>query len=250
MVWVPVKVERRIKANLNKYKKILRNAEEREFREANTVPIVMEMLADLMGWDKFEEISREYEIKKTYCDIGIEINGKLKLLVEVKAIYNKLSEDHLKQASDYAARKGIDWVILTNGIEWRAYKVILKDKIVDENIFNLNFLEINARNKKALEQIYSISKEGILKHVLRDMYSEKQVTNRYTIASLIMSEPVLKVLKREIKKVGDGVKIEDKELLEILQTNVIKNTIVESEKLKESTKHIKKQYAKIRRKAK
>ncbi|MCP3402852.1 hypothetical protein [Bradyrhizobium sp. CCGB20] len=30
---------------------------------------------------------------------------------------------HVKQAIDYAANKGIEWVVLTSGAHWRIYKV-------------------------------------------------------------------------------------------------------------------------------
>jgi predicted type IV restriction endonuclease len=34
-----------------------------------------------------------------------------------------LKDIHIKQAVDYAANEGIEWVVLTNGAMWRVYKV-------------------------------------------------------------------------------------------------------------------------------
>ena len=42
-------------------------------------------------------------------------NGKLHYLIEVKAIGSDLKENHVKQAVDYAANEGVDWVLLTTG---------------------------------------------------------------------------------------------------------------------------------------
>ncbi|MEE8400880.1 MAG: type I restriction enzyme HsdR N-terminal domain-containing protein, partial [Candidatus Hydrothermarchaeaceae archaeon] len=198
-VYVPKKVEDRIKSNLSKYKRILKTAKDKDIKEADTVSIIRDMLADMMGWDKYSEITKEYETQGTYCDLGIKIDGEAHILIEVKRVGIPLDEKHLKQAKDYASNEGTDWVILTNGVEWNAYKVLFRKPVTVERVFTLNLLEVNARNKKAIEQIYSISREGVKKEALKQVHEESQVTNRFVIAGLIMSEPVVKVLKREIK---------------------------------------------------
>ena len=56
-------------------------------------------------------------------DLAIKVDGKLALLIEVKAIGLELKDGHVKQAVDYAANQGCDWVVLTNGMIWRVYKL-------------------------------------------------------------------------------------------------------------------------------
>lgn len=238
-VYVPVKSEARIKSNLSKYKRILKKAKDNDIKEADTVPIIRDMLADMMGWDKFSDITKEYEIRKGFCDLAIKINDKAHILVEVKAIGVSLGEKHLRQLRTYANDQGADWIILTNGAEWEVYKVVFRKPITTEMVFTLNFLEINARNKKAVEQIYSISKDGISKDVLKQVYEESRVTNCFVIAGLIMSEPVMTVIKREIKKLSKGVKVDDTFLLNILKEEVLKHVVVEDEKAKSAQTLIK-----------
>lgn len=247
-VHVPKKVGERIKSNLSKYKRILKTAKDKDIKEANTVPIIRDMLADMMGWDKFSDITKEYEIKRGFCDLGIKINDKAHILVEVKAIGVSLGEKHLRQLRTYANDQGADWIILTNGAEWEVYKVLFRKPITTEMVFTLNFLEINARNKKAVEQIYSISKEGSKKGVLNQMHEESQVTNCFVIAGLIMSEPVIKVLKREIKKLNKSVKVDDAFLLNMLKEDVLKGVVVEDEKAKSAQSFIKKRMRRTEKK--
>ena len=42
------------------------------------------------------------------------MNNKIQYLIEAKAIGTTLKPTHIKQAVDYGANEGVDWVILTN----------------------------------------------------------------------------------------------------------------------------------------
>jgi hypothetical protein len=83
------------------------------------VVIATDLLADLFGYDKYTEITREYAVRGTICDLAVKLDDQPKLLIEVKAIGLDLKDQHVKQAIDYAANKGIDWALLTNGVTWR-----------------------------------------------------------------------------------------------------------------------------------
>jgi len=81
------------------------------------------MLSEIFGYDKYSEITSEFSIRSTYCDLATKLNGKLELLIEVKAIGLELKDTYVKQAVDYAANQGVDFVVLTNGLLWKAFKV-------------------------------------------------------------------------------------------------------------------------------
>lgn len=66
----------------------------------------------------------------TFVDLAVELDGDLRFLIEVKAIGVPLKDNHhVKQAVDYGADKGVEWVVLTNGATWRVYKIILAQPI-------------------------------------------------------------------------------------------------------------------------
>jgi len=81
--------------------------------EADTVTIVTDTLADVFGFEMFSEITSEYSIRGTYCDLATKIDGQLRNLIEVKAVGSDLKDAHVKQAVDYAANQGVDWEIAT-----------------------------------------------------------------------------------------------------------------------------------------
>ncbi|MBM4076860.1 MAG: restriction endonuclease subunit R, partial [Planctomycetes bacterium] len=115
MAKIPTKVKTRIASELKRFQPILSSAKARDVNESDTVTIVVDLLQYIFGYDKYSEITSEHSIRSTFCDLAIKINGSLALLIEVKSIGTELKDNHIKQAVDYGANQGIDWVVLTNG---------------------------------------------------------------------------------------------------------------------------------------
>ena len=86
MAKIPLKVESRIKEALKFFQPVIEQTIARDVGEADTSTVVKEILAELFGYNKFTEITAEYMIKGTYCDLALKLEGKLVLLVEVKAV--------------------------------------------------------------------------------------------------------------------------------------------------------------------
>ena len=145
---IPKKIDDRIKAGLKKYQPVLANAKTRDVGEADTVTIIKDMLSDVFGYDKYSEITSEYAIRGTYCDLAIKLDGKLSTLIEVKAVGIELKEQHVKQAIDYGANQGVDWVMLTNGITWQVFKLTFAKPIEKELVLSFDLTSINTRLEK------------------------------------------------------------------------------------------------------
>ena len=82
---VPKRVAERIKSRLKVFKRVLADARIADRSEQDTVTIVTDMLAEVFGYDKYQDLTGEYAIRGTYCDLAVKIDGKIKYLVEVKA---------------------------------------------------------------------------------------------------------------------------------------------------------------------
>src|SRR4051794_37727228 len=116
MPTIPKKVNERLVAGLKKFQPVVSASKARDDGEADTVMIVTDMLGEVFGYDKYAEVTAEHAIRGTFCDLAITLDGTVQALIEVKAIGLELKDPHVKQAVDYAANKGVDWVILTNGV--------------------------------------------------------------------------------------------------------------------------------------
>jgi predicted type IV restriction endonuclease len=230
MATVPAKVASRITAGLKKFQPILSSAKTRDVGEADTVTIIKDLLNEVFGYDKYAEITSEHAIRSTFCDLAIRIDNTLAVLIEVKAIGLDLKDNHIKQATDYAANQGCDWVVLSNGIVWRVYKVLFSKPIEHELVLELNLMELSPRNEAHIELCWLLAKEGWQKARLGEYHSQRQALSRFSIAAVILSEPVLDVIRRELRRLSPDAKIHNDEIVEVLSTEVLKREVLDGEK--------------------
>lgn len=238
MANIPSKVADRLTVGLKRFQPILSSAKSRDVGESDTVTIVGDMLAEIYGYDKYSEITSEYAIRGTYCDLATKIDGALQSLIEVKAIGLDLKDAHVKQVVDYAANQGVDWVVLTNGMYWRFYKVTFTKPIGHELVVEIDICGLNPKNAKDTEALFLFCKEGWIKSVLSDYHSQKQALSRFFLGAMVLTDPVLEVIRRELRRVSPDVKINIEEIKNVFTTEVIKREVMEGEKADEARKKI------------
>ncbi len=238
MAAIPSKVSDRLVAGLRRFQPILSSARARDVNEPDTSRIVTDLLADIFGYDKYTEITGEHAIRGTYCDLAVKIEGKLQLLVEVKAIGLDLKDAHTKQAVDYAANQGVEWVALTNGSTWRVFRVVFAKPIDQELVLEVDLLQLNPRTSDHIESLYLLTRESLVKSGLAGYHVQRQATNRFFLGALVLSEPVLEVIRRELKRVSPGVKVQVDEIRAALIEEVLKREVVDGEKATEARKKV------------
>lgn len=164
MIKLPAKVQDRLTKGVKNFQPIVAQAKDKDINESDTVTIITDILCNIFGYDKYSEITSEYAIKKTFCDLAVKIKDKVALLIEVKAAGLTLKDDYIKQAVDYGANAGIDWVILTNAVTWKIFKITFSKPVAKELIYEFDFCDLNTKKQADLEMLYCISKESYLKH--------------------------------------------------------------------------------------
>lgn len=235
---IPKKVESRFSDGLKRFQPILTSAKARDVNEGDTVVIVTDLLADLFGYDKYSEITREYAVRGTYCDLAIKLDDRPHFLLEVKAIGLDLKEMHSKQAIDYAANLGVEWVALTNGAQWKVYRVVFAKPIDQELVIDFDLLTLNPRTPAALDMLFPLAREGMVKSALQDYHAQRQAMGRFSLAALLLSEPMLKIIRRELRRISPEASVEIDGLHTVLSEEVLKREVVEGEKADEARKKL------------
>ena len=235
---IPTKVTERINDGLKRFQPILKNAKARDINESDTVTIVGGILNDIFGFDLFTEITSEYKIQSTFCDLAIKIEGKIKFLIEVKAINKDLVTQHISQAVNYGANAGADWIILTNGACWRIYKIIFGKPVANELVYEFNLLDMSAKKTADMESLFMVTKESLTKSFLEDYHNKKNALSKFSIGHILTTEPVLDCIRKSLKKMNPEIKIENDNIIDVLQNDVIKREIFEGEKSDEAKKKI------------
>lgn len=236
----PTVTSKRIVTALPKFVKVLEQARERDVNESDTVTIVTDILEEVFGFDKYTEITREYAIQGTYCDLAIKTSKKVEYLIEVKAIGIGLKDTHLRQAVSYASQEGIRWVVLTNGIIWQIHRVTVEDRVESTKLVEFDFTALNPRKKDDQEMLFLLCKRGVQKDLIDEFYEYRQSVNRYTIGAVLLTEPVISVIRRELRKIKDGLKVSNEEIEELVSNEVLKRDLIDSEAAKEAQKNIQK----------
>lgn len=234
---LPSKLADRLASGIKRFQPFLTAAKARDVNESDTSMIVTDMLAEVFGYDKYSEVTRELAIRGTFCDLATRIDGKFQLIIEVKAIGLELRDQHVKQAVDYAANQGIEWVALTNGCIWRVYRVFFTKPIASELVLDIDLLTISPKNQAHLESLYLLTRESMLKSGLYAYHDHLQATNRFYLAAVILSTPVLDTIRRELRRLSD-VKLDADALCEALKSEVLKRDVLEGDRADDARRKV------------
>ncbi len=237
---IPKKVQSRLRDGLKKYQPIIEEAKARDINEADTVQIVARMLSDVFGWDPFFEVTKEYAIRSTYVDLAVQREDSVAFLVEVKAIGGDLKDNHLRQAVNYAANQGIEWVVLTNAETWRAYKVIFAKPVSHELVFDIEVSSADGKDSSCQEKLFVLTKEGMTKSAIARFHAQQQALSRFNVAAILRSEDVVKVVRREMRRAFPKLRPSLEELEQIITRDVLKREVIQGEKAEEAMKLMKK----------
>ena len=247
---IPSKAAERIRGELKKFQPIIQAAKARDVNESDTVVIVTDLLQYIFGYDKYSEITSEHMIRGTFCDLAVKIDGSLAFLLEVKSIGTELKDNHLKQAVDYAANQGVDWVGLTNGQVWRIYKVTFSKPIESELVVDIYLLSVNHRNSEQIEYLGMFAKEGWQRARLAEHHAHRQVLSRYMLAAVILSEPVLNVMRRQLRRISPDIKVDEDDLRRSLEGEVLKREVLEGDKASAASRQVSRAESRALRKSK
>ena len=242
---VPSKVSARLAAGIKRFQPILAAQQSRDVNEADTSVLVTEILSELFGYDKFTEITSEHEVHNAYCDKAVRVDGQVMLLVEVKAIGSELKDQQVRQATDYAAKEGVDWVVLTNAVARRVYKMLFGKPVEFELVYEFNFADLSPRSEQDIERLSLLTRESWHKNKLDEFQTKMQVLGKFSLASIILSDPVLKVVRRTLRHVSPGITVSISQIAAALQSEVLKRDVLEGEKAEAARKILRKVQSRV-----
>lgn len=244
MINVNAKIKERITKGLKKFQPILAKAHAADVNESDTVTIVTDMLCEIFGYDKYENITSEFAIKKTYCDLAIKLEDRIPFLVECKAVALALKDDYVRQATNYAADSGIEWVVLTNGVMWKIYHITFGKPVDKTLVYEFNMCELSAKKQSDIEMLYYLCIEAFAhnsKATIEDFRQQKQILNRFILGQVILSDSGIDSIKKCLRKLYPELKPATDEIYNIVCNEVFKREITDSDEATEAKKAIAKQ---------
>lgn len=224
-------------SSIKNYKKTYLDKQYVDLDESATRLMVNHFLTEILGYKMIEEIKTEFMIRGTYADYVIQINGIRHFLVEVKALSLELSEKHLRQALNYAANEGIDWVVLTNGRKLDLYKVLFEKPIECKKVFSIDLM--NTENfKEDIDFLEYLHRENVLKKELDTLWKKHSALKPSTLAGYLFAKPIVNYLKKELKaKYKSG--FSDDEIIQSIRRIITESTPLDTVKVVREKKVVK-----------
>jgi predicted type IV restriction endonuclease len=217
------KARDRIAKGLRKFRGVVERSRAANANESDTRAIVSAVAVELLGWDRFTDLSGEV-INGAYADFCLRHDNQLLAIIEVKAVTTKLHTKHVRQAVSYAASEGIDWVILTNGDDWHLYRVLFGKPITQDLVFGISITDEDTKPKAKSELLYLLSHEAQRKNELEQYYDKKAALSAPSIVKALLSASMLTKLRSEMRA-ATGYRVPIDELATILVEDVFRSDI-------------------------
>jgi predicted type IV restriction endonuclease len=189
----------RARSAIRKFHKPLKDLVDRDANEGDTRLLVTDFLCEGLGFDKYDDLTTEYQVKGDFADYGVRIDKELIAFIEVKRCTQKLGIKQLRQVQMYAVNEGVEWMILTNGRTWQVWHMTGGLPVVVDLALEVDLLGDATMTQKA-DALFYLSKEAIKRRLLDELWRAKAATSAKSLANIILSEPVMEALRKELRR--------------------------------------------------
>jgi len=208
------KLEKETRRALLKARKVIEASYQADCNEAETRLRVGKIFEDLLGYDYIKHLSCEHVVAGTgtggteHVDFAIQLEegseAQPVILVELKRVGVDLAQKHLKQVCTYAIDCGCEWVLLTNGRDWRFYHVEFGKPPETKLVERWNLLRDEL--KVLASKFDLISLKHVKKGGLDRLWQRTEVLQPHSLLKAILSEKALKDV-RHVLKTDTGVTV-------------------------------------------
>jgi hypothetical protein len=219
----------RLKAAIRRYSKPLADLVARDANEGDTRLLVTDFLCDGLGFDKYADLTTEYQVKGEFADFGVRIDRELVAFIEVKRVATKLSTRHLRQVEMYAVNEGVEWIILTNGSVWQVYHLTGGLPVAIDLALEVDLLGEETATRKVNELFY-LTRESLKKRQIDELWKAKRATSPTSLAQVLVSDPVAEAIRKELWR-QTGHRVDTTEIVRLLTETVLRPTGLQDQRI-------------------
>ena len=179
----------------------------KDLNEQNTKTALIDPVLRALGWDvgDLEEVQQEYKRrpKDKPVDYALLLLRTPRLFVEAKGLEQNLTDRKwANQIMGYATVAGVEWVVITNGDEYRIYNACAAVPI-EEKLFRA--VTLTDENSAAEQTLSLLSKERItdMESLWKAHFVDRQI--RALLESLFSADPdpsFIRLVKKRIPELS------------------------------------------------
>jgi len=209
----------RLRAALRRFSKPMSELASRDANEGDTRLLVTDFLCDGLGYDKYADLTTEYQVRGEFADYGVRIDKEMVAFIEVKRIATKLGAKHLRQVEMYAVNEGVEWLILTNGAMWQAYHLTGGLPVQIDLAFEVDLLSEDTTAHK-INQLFYLSRESLKRRQIDELWKARRATSPQSLGKVLLSEPVADAIRKELRR-QTGHNVPADEVVQLLRETVL-----------------------------
>lgn len=184
----------RLTTALKRFQKPLAELASRDANEGDTRLLVTDFLCEGLGYDKYSDLTTEYQVKGEFADYGIRIDKQLAAFVEVKRVATKLEAKHLRQVEMYAVNEGVEWMFLTNGKNWKVYHLSPGMPVQIDLALDIDLGQDDPSD------FFYLTRESLKRRQIDELWKAARATSPKAIAQVLLSAPVVAAVQREFRR--------------------------------------------------
>ena len=93
-------------------------------------------------------------------------------------------------------------------------------------VFDVDLLTATPRSKEVIERLFVLTREGVSKSAIQEFQQQKDASSPFLIAAVLRSDSLVGVLRRELRRISPGAKLNEEELRAVLTDEVLKREVV------------------------
>jgi predicted type IV restriction endonuclease len=210
----------RVKSAVRRFQKPLADLVARDANEGDTRLLVTDILCEGLGYDKYEDLTTEYQVKVDFADYGVRVDKQLVAFIEVKRCTQTLNQKHLHQVQSYAVNEGVEWMILTNGRNWQLWHMTPGLPVQMDTVIDVDLLSDEPLAKKA-DSMFYMSRDAFKRHAVDDLWKQRAATSAKAVAKVVLSDKIVEEVRKELRR-QTGFNADATQIAETLKTEVLR----------------------------
>ena len=107
-----------------------------------------------------------------------------------------------------------------------------------ELVVDLNLPLLSGKNEDDIAKLFLLSRESIVKSALEEYHDQKQATNKFVLAAAMLSDPVLEVVRRQLRRMSPDLRVGTDDLRTAISQDVLKREVIEGEHADQARKKL------------